>query len=226
MTTLSTTNASMPTTSASMPSTEKPISRRRTATTVGALFVVQMVTAMFGTSLIQAFVDGDTDQAPLTVGVLLMMCAGLAVVGIGLLMYPVLKDVNRRLAKWYPILRITECLVSAVCGVYLLAKAQVVPNHLLWVYVPTGVGGVLFTYLLFVSRLVPRPIALLGLVGYVALTIGVPLDLLGLLDMSKGAGLLLVVPGGLFELVFLPIWLITRGFTAPRSFEVLNSPSV
>src|SRR4051812_17977006 len=182
-----------------------PKSRRRTATTVGMLFVLQMVLAMFGTSLIQGVVDGDTDRTPLTVGVLVMMCAGLAVVGIGLLMYPVLKEVNPRLATWYPVLRITECAVSAVCGVYLLTQSQVVPNHLLWVYVPTGVGGIIFTYLLFVSRLVPRAIALLGLVGYVSLTIGVPLDLLGLLNMNEGAGLLLVAPGGLFELVFVPI---------------------
>ena len=153
----------------------------------------------------------------MTLGVLLMTCSGLAVVGIGLLMYPVLKEVNPSLAVWYPILRITECLVSAACGVYLLAGSEVVPNHLLWVYVPTGIGGIILTYLLFVSRLVPRPIALLGLVGYASLTIGVPLDLLGVLDMSEGAGLLLVVPGGLFELVFLPIWLIAKGFSAPRS---------
>jgi hypothetical protein len=181
------------------------------------LFVVQMVTAMFGTSLIQAFVDGDPDRAALTVGVLLMMGAELAVVGIGLLMYPVLKEVNPRLATWYPALRITECVVSAVCGVYLLARLQVVPNHLLWVYVPTGIGGIILTHLLLVSRLVPRAIALLGLVGYALLTVGVPLDLLGLLDMSDGAGLLLVVPGGLFEVVFLPIWLITKGFSAPQT---------
>ena len=194
-----------------------PIRTRWVATTVGILFVVQMVTAMFGTSLIQAFVDGDTDRLPLTVGVLLMICAGLVVVTIGLLMYPVLKDINPRLARWYPALRITECTVSAVCGVYLLAQLQVVPNHLLWIYVPTGLGGIILTYLLLVSRLVPRAIALLGLVGYVSLTIGVPLDLLGLLDMTAGAGLLLVVPGGLFELVFLPIWLIAKGFRAPRA---------
>lgn len=217
MTTLSTTTASLP-------STENPISRRRTATTVGVLFVVQMITAMFGTSLIQAFVDGNTDRVPLTFGVLLMMCAGLAVVGIGLLMYPVLRDVNPRLARWYPALRITECLVSAVCGVYLLARLQVVPNHLLWVYVPTGVGGIIVTYLLFISRLVPRAIALLGLVGYVSLTIGVPLDLFGILDMGSGAGLLLVVPGGLFELVFLPVWLITKGFSAAQADQAGHSP--
>jgi hypothetical protein len=203
-----------------------PTSRRTTATTVGVLFVVQMVTAMFGTSLIQAFVDGDTDRAPVTIGVLMMMCSGLAVIGIGLLMYPVLKDVDPRLAGWYPILRITECIVSAACGVYLLAQSHVVPNHLLWVYLPTGVGGIILTYLLFVSHLVPRPIALLGLVGYVSLTVGVPLDLLGLLDMNQGPGLLLVVPGGLFELVFLPIWLITKGLNAPRSTEELTSASL
>jgi Domain of unknown function (DUF4386) len=195
----------------------EPISTRRIATTVGILFVVQMVTAMFGTSLLQAFVDGDTERTRLTVGVLLMIGAGLVVVTIGLLMYPVLKDISPRLATWYPVLRITECTISAVCGVYLLAELQVVPNYLLWIYVPTGLGGIILTHLLFVSRLVPRAVALLGLVGYVSLTVGVPLDLLGLLDMTAGPGLLLVVPGGLFELVFLPIWLIAKGFGAPQS---------
>jgi hypothetical protein len=217
MTTLTNTRGAIPT-------ELKPISSRTTVTIVGVLFVVQMVTAMVGTSLIQAFVDGNKDRAPLTFGVLLMMGAGLSVVGIGLLTYPVLRDVNPRLAMWYPILRITECLVSAACGVYLLAHSQVVPNHMLWVYVPTGVGGIIFTYLLFVSRLVPRPIALLGFVGYVSLTIGVPVDLLGLLDMSHGAGLLLVVPGGLFELVLLPVWLITKGFSAAHSDQAGHSP--
>ena len=190
------------------------MSRRKTATTVGLLFFVQMVTAMVGTSLIQAFVDGDTDRTRLTAGVLLMMCSGVAVVGIGLLMYPILKPVNPRLALWYPVLRVTEFAVSTACGVYLLIQLEVVPNHLLWVYIPTGIGGLILTYLLFVSRLVPRPIAVLGLVGYACLTVGVALDLLGVLDMDEGAGLVLLVPGGLFEFVVLPVWLIAKGFGA------------
>src|SRR4051794_24316718 len=92
---------------------QHPMSRRSVATTVGILFVLQMVTAMFGTSLIQAFADGNTDRAPVTVGVLLMSCSGVAVVCIGFLMYPVLKGVHRTLAAWYPALRIVECVVSA-----------------------------------------------------------------------------------------------------------------
>jgi hypothetical protein len=201
-------------------------SRSRAATTVGILFVIQMITAIVGTSLIQAFVDGDSDRAPMTVGVLLMMCSGIAVVGIGLLMYPVLKPVDAQLAIWYPVLRITECVISAACGVYLLVRLEVVPNYLLWVYIPTGLGGLVLTYLLFVSRLVPRSIALLGLVGYACLTLGVPLDLLGVLNMDSGAGQALLVPGGLFEFLFLPIWLIAKGFrTAPTAGD-LTAPAL
>ena len=211
MTTLSTTTAPMS-------STQDPMSRRRTATAVGILFVVQMVTAMFGTSLIQAFVDGDPDRAPMTVGVA---------------PDDVFRSRRRRHrpadvpgaegGQPHALPSGTRSSGSSSASSPQPAvstswpQSQVVPNHLLWVYVPTGIGGIILCYLLFVSRLVPRPIALLGLVGYASLTIGVPLDLLGVLDMSAGAGLLLVVPGGLFELVFLPIWLIAKGFSAPRS---------
>ncbi|MEU4192402.1 DUF4386 domain-containing protein [Kribbella sp. NPDC026611] len=191
------------------------MSRRKIAVTVGILFVVQMVTAMVGTSLIQAFVDGDTDRAPLTTGVVLMLCSGVAVAGIGLLMYPVLKDVSRRLAFWYPVLRVVELAVSAGCGIYLLTQLEVVSNHLLWVYIPTGLGGLVLTYLLFAGRLVPRPIAVLGFVGYLWLTVGVPLDFLGVLDLNAGPGLVLLAPGGLFEFVVLPTWLIAKGFALP-----------
>src|SRR3954469_19578937 len=87
MSTLSTATTESP-----APHARHSSSRTRVATSVGILFVVQMVTAMFGTSLIQAFTDGNTDRASMTLGVLLMMGSGLAVVAIGLLMYPVLKD--------------------------------------------------------------------------------------------------------------------------------------
>ncbi|MFC6080502.1 DUF4386 domain-containing protein [Sphaerisporangium aureirubrum] len=189
---------------------------RRIAVVVGALFIVQMVSAMIGTTLTQAFVDGDPDRTALTAGVALMMCSGLAVVGIGLLMYQVLKDFNKKLALWYPILRIAEFAVSAVCGFYLLSQLQPVPDAMLWIYVPTAIGGLVFTYLLLVSRIVPRPIAVLGLVGYALLLLGVPLDLLGVLNMDAGLGMILLAPGGLFELLVLPIWLFAKGFTSPQ----------
>ena len=202
------------------------MSRRKISVAVGILFFVQMATAMIGTSLIQAFVDGNPARGPLTLGVLLMICSGVAVTGIGLLMYQVLKRVNQRLAIWYPILRITEFAVSAACGLYLLVQLQVVPNDLLWVYIPTGVGGLILNYLLFVSRLVPRPIAILGLVGYGLFSLGVPLTLLGVLDMNEGLGMLMLAPGFLFEFVVLPLWLIVKGFRPESSATSVKTPLV
>ncbi len=200
------------------------MSRRMIAVTVGILFFVQMATAIVGTMLIQAFVDGATERAPLTIGVLLMTCSGLAVVAIGLLMYQVLKFVNQRVAIWYPVLRIIEFTVSAVCGIYLLIQLQVVPNYLLWVYIPTGIGGLILSYLLFVSRLVPRPIAVLGLVGYGLFSLAVPLDLLGVLNMNEGLGMLVLAPGFLFEFLVFPIWLIVKGFATLPTATTSRSP--
>jgi hypothetical protein len=202
------------------------MSRRMIAVTVGILFFVQMVTGMFGTSLIQAFVDGETDRVLVTVGVLLMACSGIAVVGIGLLMYQVLKSVNHWLAFSYPVLRVVEFTVSTACGVYLLAQMEVVPNYLLWVYIPTGIGGLVLNYLLFVSNLVPRPISVLGFVGYVLLSVGVVLDLLGVLDMNAGPGMVLLLPGFLFEFAVFPIWLIAKGFGSPLSQQEFRSPAM
>ena len=197
----------------------KVMFQRKIAVSVGILFFVQMITAMIGTSLIQAFVDGDPDRTPVTFGVLLMMCSGLAVVGIGLLMYQVLKSVNQRLAVSYPVLRVVEFAVSTGCGIYLLAQMAVVPNYLLWVYIPTGIGGLVLNYLLFVSKLVPRPIAVLGFVGYVLLSVGAALGLLGVLDMNAAPGMVLLVPGFLFEFAVFPIWLIAKGFRSPMSAQ-------
>src|SRR6266542_3367621 len=160
------------------------MSNRRTAIAIGVLFIAQMVTAMGGSSLIQAFVDGDPNKSALTIGVLLMICSGLSVVGIGLLAYQVLKSFNKELAIWYPVMRIVEFTVSAVCGICLLAELRVVPNHMLLVYIPTAIGGLIFTYLLFASRLVPRFVAVLGLVGYGALALGTLLDFMGIVDLN------------------------------------------
>jgi hypothetical protein len=51
---------------------------------------------------------------------------------------------------------------SLTFGVYLLTRLQAVPDHLLWVYILAGTAGMILSYLLFTSKLVPRPIAALA----------------------------------------------------------------
>lgn len=197
------------------------MSNRRKVVAVGLLFITQMVTAIVGSSGIKSFTTGDAGKDILPVAVLFMVFSGIAVVGIGILMYQMLKATNKKLAVWYPIFRAMELVISIIFGIILLVQLKEVPNHMLYLYIPTGIGGILLNYMLLKSKLVPRPVALLGLIGYASLLIGVPLDLLGILDMGKGSGQLLLLPGGLYEFVVMPILLLSKGFktvtTAPRN---------
>lgn len=193
----------------------RKIPARRTAVFVGLLFLVQMLTAMAGTSMIDTFLTGGGGATSARTGALLLIASGIAVTGIGLFMYPILKLVNARIAVWYPAARVVELTVSAAGAIYLFARLSEVPNHMLGIYLPTGAGGLVLNYLLFAGRLVPRPIAVLGFAGYTMLLSGAVADLLGLVDMNQGPGLVLLVPGGLFEFVVLPIWLFAKGFRLP-----------
>jgi hypothetical protein len=80
---------------------------------------------------------------------------------------------------------------------------------------PSGAGGLVLSALLLRSRLVAGWLAVLGIVGYAALLLGVVSEVLGLADLDSGAGVAFFVPGGLFELV-LPLLLIAKGFATAR----------
>lgn len=188
---------------------------RRIALIVGALFVLQLISFAIGASLIDTYLAGDGSKSDLATGVLLQMCSGVAIVVIGLLMYRVLKMVDPQWAKAYPLMRVTEFSVSALLALYLLIQLEEFPHHLLWIYLPTAIGGLILNYLFLVSGLVPRAVAVLGLIGYALLLLTVPLDLLGTVDVNEGAGLAMLAPGGLYEFLVLPIWLFAKGFRMP-----------
>jgi hypothetical protein len=95
---------------------------------------------------------------------------------------------------------------------------------ILMIYLTTSVLGLILSFLLYRSRLVPRPIAILGLIGYPVLLVGSILAVFDVIDVTEGAGFLALVPGGLFELI-LPIWLIAKGFTFPGSAQRRRNPS-
>ena len=85
---------------------------------------------------------------------------------------------------------------------------------LVLLYLFTGASGIIFAFLLYRSKLVPRPLAVLGLIGYPVLLAGAALAMFGVTDVQQGTGMLAMLPGGLFEL-FLPIWLLAKGFSHP-----------
>jgi hypothetical protein len=192
-------------------------SHRGTAVLVGMLFLTSTAAFAVGSSLIAAhFSASSSARSTLLAGVVLELYTGLAVVGIGLAMLPLLARHHARLARAYLGLRVLECSAIVVVGASMLATGRELQHDELLIYSFTAVGGIVFSYLLYVSGLVPRGLSLLGILGYVVLAVGIPIALVGLADLDSGWGTLFFLPGGLFELV-LPLLLLVKGFSVDRA---------
>lgn len=173
------------------------------------------------------------NQTTFTVGAVLMLLNSAAVVGIGALWFPVLRRHSEPVAATYLSTRILEAALCAVGVISLLSLVGVGDGYVdagaaggphfetlgaLALQVndlsyqigmaALGLGSLFFCSLLYRTRIIPRALAAWGFVGYAIFLAGMVSDVFG-----SGAGLLLSMPGGLFELVFAG-WLIAKGFDA------------
>ena len=149
----------------------------------------------------------------------------------GVLMFPILRQHSERSAVGYLTARIADALLIAVMvllivmqipiGVeflkagsadtsYLQALSAVLSQANLYAYevamTTVGVAGLILCSAFFRTGLIPRPLAIWGLVGYAVILCGSVLQILGLQLNSVQA-----IPGGLWE-VFIGVWLIVKGF--------------
>lgn len=216
-----------------------PDINRSTAVLVGALFLIStatfivsnvLITPLLASHNLLAAIAGNSSR--MIAATLIALIEGVATVGIALALYPILKRQHPALALGYAGMRIAEVAIAAIgfgLGGLLLVTLSgaaasgpssdtlgtllVAMRHwtIMLVYVYTAVGGVMLSYMLLKTRLVPRGFSVLGLVGYPVLLLAAVLDIFGVVDTVNGAGLVGLVPGGLFELL-LPIWLIAKGF--------------
>jgi hypothetical protein len=152
----------------------------------------------------------------------------------GVLMFPVLKRHRERSAVGYLVARIMDATFIAVMALliiiqipigaayvnagtadtsYLQALSTVLTSGNLYAYefamTTVGVAGLILCAALLRSNLIPRPLAVWGLVGYAVILVGSVLQILGFNLNSIQA-----VPGGLWE-VFIGVWLIIKGFNTP-----------
>jgi hypothetical protein len=200
---------------------DQPVSNtRRTALIVGVLFLAGFLAYGVG-SLIATGIVSSADRSGSTAlfvtGAALMLLNSAFVIGIGVLMFPVLRPHNKAIAVGYLGTRIFEGVVLAIGVVSLIVVTGSAAIHANSVFYNVaeaglGIGSLFFCALLFRSGLVPRFLAVWGFLGYALFAAGSMLELFGV----EGAGLVAAIPGGLFELTF-GIWLIARGFrrTAP-----------
>ena len=190
---------------------------RRTARIVGVLFLAGFLSYGVGNLIATGNVrsaDGSGSTALLVTGAALMLLNSAFVIGIGVLMFPILRPHNKGIAAGYLGTRIFEGVVLAIGVVTLIVLTGDRATDVNAVFysvaeVGLGIGSLFFCALLFRTGLVPRFLAVWGFIGYACFAGGNLLELFGV----AGAGLVGAIPGGLFELTF-GIWLIARGFAS------------
>ena len=189
----------------------QPVSRRKIEVLVGLLFLWCTITFAIGNMLIKSyFSGGHPGSGTLVAGVLLEACTGFAVVGIGVAVRALLRPQGPRLPAAYLVFRVLEGAAILAIGVYFVASRAQWRDYDVLVYAFSGAAGLVLSFLLLRSGLVPRWLAILGIAGYAALPLGAASTAVGITDIHSGAGVLFLAPGGLFELVF-PLLLIFKG---------------
>jgi hypothetical protein len=205
--------------SATATAVRKPFlgSYRKTAVLVGVLFLAATATFAIGSALLTSYFSGESGQtSTLATGVLFEAVSAIAVATIGVAMWPIFRRYSAGLGGGYAALRIGEALMIISAGIYMLTTKNEFAHYDAFIYVFTASAGLIFSYLLYVTGLIPRFLAVLGLIAYISLAIGIPVSLLGDVQLDAGLGLTFVAAGAVFELV-VPLLLIFKGFSLPKS---------
>jgi hypothetical protein len=174
------------------------------------------------------------------IGMLLEFVNHIAVVCIPFMMFPILKKHNESLALGYVVFRIIESVTLIVGSISLLSLLTLSQEFmktgapdtsyfltlgtlllaardwtiLLGVNIVFPLGALIFNYLLYRSKLVPRWLSGWGLVGAILLIAR------GFLMIFGNNLVILTLPIWVQEMVF-AVWLIVKGFNSPA----IASPS-
>ncbi len=218
-------------------------SHRKTGIIVGLLFIIATVTA-----ILTIFFLGSTLEKPLdfnlissnefqiVLSVVFWLILAISVMGIGTMMYPILKKYHEGLAISYVVLRLTESVLIIIASISILSLLTLSQQYIsgasdISFYKPLGslllalqdwsfdigtliflgLGGLPLYYILYQLKLVPRWLSGWGLIGASCVLLYGLLSLFGSADSIIVN--LLALPIAVQEMVF-AIWIIFKGFSS------------
>jgi Domain of unknown function (DUF4386) len=225
---------------------------QRTARIAGVLFVLTFVTAIAARLLFDpvrndaGYIAGAGADTRVFLGAAMELLLIITNIGTAVVLFPILRRQNEALSLAYVTARLVECTFIAVGLVSLLSvvtlrqdAAAADPDTLVlagqslvaiydWTFLlgpgfVVGVGnGLILGYLMYRSGLVPRRLAMLGLVGGPLICVSGLAVMFGVLDTGSAVKAIAAVPEIAWE-ASLGIYLIVKGFRP--SAPVLSSPS-
>jgi hypothetical protein len=170
-------------------------------------------------------------------GALLELILASAAVGTSIMLFPYLKKQDESIALGYVSFRLLEAVLIVIGLVSLLSlltlhqefasgvaldasSLQTSGKLLLAIHAWTlmlgpnfmlGINSLMCSYLLYQTKLVPRTIAVIGLVGAVSIFVAALLEMFGVILQTSVWGAVLAIPVASYEMI-LAVWLIVKGF--------------
>ncbi|MFA5311884.1 MAG: DUF4386 domain-containing protein [Methanomassiliicoccales archaeon] len=219
---------------------------RKSATIVGALFIIATIASLASGIVLGSSLDGPDYILKLTeiendiaIAAMFEIVLATSLIGIGALMFPILRKHFEGLGMAYAGIRILEAtfiVVSTVCllGMLMMGQDYAAGNIdpidaesvgallislrgaslLFGTLIFLSLGGLVFNYILYRSRLVPRWLSAWGLIGDIGILIYGTIGLFGTDTNSFDVTTLLAMPIAVQEMVFAS-WLIVKGFNMP-----------
>jgi hypothetical protein len=203
---------------------------RKAAVWIGVLYIIGTVGMVLSLVVMDAVLTGPAYLAQVAaqpnqvaLGALLLLLAGLALAVVPVVFWPIGKRYNETLAMGYVVFRgaleTVFYIVSALGWLLLIALSKEpdagplagfvrTVETVIWdqlIAIPFVLGALMFYWLLYKSRLVPRWLSVWALVGAV-LYIVAPLG--SMFGLSLGV---LMAPLAVQEMV-MAVWLIAKGF--------------
>ncbi len=222
-----------------------PSSRRNTSLAAGILYLLTFVSIptiiLYNSVKSTNYILGSGPDTSAIIGGLLEIIVALAGIGTAVVLFPVLKKQNESAALGFVAARILESStifagVAFLLSIVTLRKAGVgadalATSHALVAlydrifllgqsFMP-AINDILLGILLYKSRLVPKGLSLIGIVGAPILIAGYIAVMFGLIGQHSSLAGLTAVPVALFEFS-LGVWLIVKGFN-PAAVATLES---
>jgi hypothetical protein len=215
---------------------------RRVSITAGLLYILTFVSIptgwLYRSAHDPSFIVGDGSDNAIITGGLLEITVALAGIATAIVLYPVLRKQNESMALGLVAARVLEAATIFVGVAFLLSlvtlhqseanKEALVTSHALVAlydrifllgqsFIP-AIDDLLIGILLYKSRLVPRALSLIGIIGALPLLAGYVATMFGFIDrISLFAGLS-ALPVATFEFT-LGVYLVVKGFKVNKEFS-------
>jgi hypothetical protein len=227
------------------PTVNHPSANRKTSLAAGLLYLLTFVSiptlAIYGPVKSANYIIGAGPDASAIIGGILEIIVALAGIATAVVLWPVLKKQSEGAALGLVGARILESGTIFVGVAFLLSIVSLrqagagaealASSHTLAIlydrifllgqsFMP-AICDLLLGFLLYRSRLVPRGLALIGIVGAAPLLAGYLAILFGLIGQHVPLAGLFAVPVAIFEFS-LGVWLVFKGFN-PTAVAALES---